>query len=214
MLQRCLCKTKTDSREVGNVCCVRQWEPLNYLLLVQNHWGHLYSLTWYLFNPCLATPERLLSKTSLLVWPCVCSCRNVSLFLPVITQHQQSDAEMPKNIKMADSVPLTSQKLKVLFHRAQSQSWGWWMALTSLIVSPSSLEREQISAGAEWCVRPLLPSYGVLRSLMWFSFCMYCRHKERELCGQIARLRRMGRLWGWGIMRQKAKKKAPGMEEG
>lgn len=106
--------------------------------------------------------------------------------------------------EMAHYVSLTSKKLKERCYRAWSQSGGWWMALSSLIVLPSSTEREQISARAEWCVWPLLLSYSAPGSLMWLS--LYCRCKDRKSKeGQIARLREMGRLRGSGRMRRDRK---------
>lgn len=89
---------------------------------------------------------------------------------------------MPRNIEMAYSVPLTCKKVKERCDRAQSQRWGWWMAPSSLIVLPSSTERGQISARAEWCVWPLLPSYGVPCSLIWLSLrCTVDTGKERAV---------------------------------
>lgn len=136
----------------------------------------------HLFNACLVTPECLLSETSLLVWPRVCSLWNASLFLPVVAWPRSSSppawGRNASHAETAHSAPLTSKKLKEGCYRAQSQSGGWWMALSSLIVLPSSTEREQISARAEWCVRPLLPSYGAPGPLMWLS--LYCRCKDRK----------------------------------
>lgn len=62
--------------------CKRR-DPLKQLFLLHNQWGHLFSLPHHVFNPCLVTPECLLSQTSLLVRPHVCSCRNGSPFPPL-----------------------------------------------------------------------------------------------------------------------------------
>lgn len=77
----------SDRQQIGGKCLLcKQRVPLNYLLLLHNQWGHLYSPPRHLFKPFLVTPECLLSETSLLVWPRVCFLRNASLLLPVVAR--------------------------------------------------------------------------------------------------------------------------------
>lgn len=120
--------------------------------------------------------------------------------------HRQWKAEMPGNTEMAHSVPLTSKKLKERCYWAWSLSGGWRMALSSLIVLPSSTEKEQISARTEWCVWPLHLSYNVPGSLMWLSFRCTADTEKGTVYGQITRLIGIGRLEGeWGDTKSKRK---------
>lgn len=175
VLHRSLCNSDRQQR---GVCCVSSRSLWTTSSWYETWGGHLYALTHHLFNPCLVTPECLLSETCLLVWPCACSHRNGSPLLPVVPwSYSYPSVSWCRNAKEHwDGLFCPSDLQKVEREMLPSTEWEPGVmdgSKQSNSVAFLYKKRKNICQGWMMCVAS--------GSIIQFSFFrMHCRHRERE----------------------------------